>query len=66
MLERFRKVRDEIELRVKGWLENPEEEFRKPREEREQERLKRLGATRRKATTAGNAGTGDHDSFARA
>jgi arsenate reductase (thioredoxin) len=35
MLERFRKVRDEIELKIRGWLEHPEEDLRKLREERE-------------------------------
>ena len=29
MLERFRAVRDQIELRMKVWLEHPEEELRK-------------------------------------
>jgi hypothetical protein len=44
MLERFRAVRDQIELRLRGWLEHPEEELRKLREERErQERLEASG-----------------------
>jgi hypothetical protein len=44
MLERFRAVRDQIELRLRGWLEHPEEELGKLREKRErQERLKAFG-----------------------
>ena len=40
MLERFRKVRDEIELKLRDWLEYPEQELKKLREERERrERL---------------------------
>ncbi len=42
MLERFRAVRDEIELRIRGWLEQPEVELERMREEREQERRQRL------------------------
>jgi arsenate reductase len=47
MLERFRAVRDEIELRMKTWLEHPEVEFGRRREERERERQERLEAERR-------------------
>ena len=47
MLERFRKVRDEIELKIKDWLEHPEEELAKLRAEREREREERLRAARR-------------------
>ena len=39
MLGRFRQVRDEIEIRVKDWLENPEAELERLRESRERERL---------------------------
>jgi arsenate reductase (thioredoxin) len=46
MLERFRKVRDEIELKMKDWLEHPEQELKKLREERERERRERLAASR--------------------
>jgi arsenate reductase len=46
MLERFRKVRDRIELKIRDWLEHPEQEFNKLREEREQERGERLAAAR--------------------
>ena len=49
MLERFRAVRDEIELKIKDWLEHPERELEKPKEERERERRERLAASRRKA-----------------
>lgn len=47
MLERFRKVRDNIESRVMGWLEYPEEELKKLREVREQERRERPDAATR-------------------
>jgi arsenate reductase len=46
MLERFREVRDEIELKIKEWLEHPEQELKKLREERERERRERLAAAR--------------------
>ena len=42
MLERFRHVRDEIELKIKAWLEHPEDELRKLKQQRERERLERL------------------------
>jgi arsenate reductase len=46
MLERFRLVRDEIELKIRDWLEHPERELRKLKEERERERTERLAAAR--------------------
>jgi arsenate reductase (thioredoxin) len=46
MLERFRVVRDEIELKISDWLEHPERELRKLREKRERERRERLAAAR--------------------
>jgi arsenate reductase len=49
MLERFREVRDEIELKIRDWLDHPEKELRKLREERELERRERLAAVRREA-----------------
>ena len=52
MLERFRKVRGEIELKIKDWLEHPEQELKKLREERERERRERLAAARTAATTS--------------
>jgi arsenate reductase (thioredoxin) len=49
MLERFRKVRDDIELKIKDWLEHPEEELAKLKAEREHERHERLETARREA-----------------
>jgi hypothetical protein len=46
MLERFRVVRDEIELKIRDWLEHPERELQKLKEERERERRERLAAAR--------------------
>jgi hypothetical protein len=67
MLERFRAVRDQIEMRMREWLEHPEEELRKLREERERrERLEvesRAGAAPQ-ATAVGDAA--EHDPFRRA
>ncbi len=57
VLERFRAVRDEIELRMKAWLEHPEGELTRLREERERERRERLEAERQgTATPTGVAG----------
>ncbi|MBA3390192.1 MAG: arsenate reductase ArsC [Actinomycetota bacterium] len=42
-LEKFREVRDEIELKIKGWLARPEEELARLKEERERERRERRG-----------------------
>ncbi len=63
MLERFRAVRDEIELKIRDWLEHPEEELRKLREERERREL--LEASR---SGIGVSDGGDErpDPFARA
>jgi arsenate reductase (thioredoxin) len=66
MLERFRAVRDQIEVRMREWLEHPEEELRKLREERERERRERLEAERQRAATHEAAAVGDHDPFRRA
>lgn len=44
MLDRFREVRDGIERRILRWLESPEEELARLKEERERERLERLGS----------------------
>lgn len=41
--ERFRAVRDEIEPRMRNWLEHPEAELEKLREKRERGRRERLG-----------------------
>lgn len=46
-LDTFREIRDEIELKIKDWLEHPEEELRRLKEEREQERRERLEDARR-------------------
>jgi arsenate reductase len=46
-LEKFRQIRDEIEFKIKNWLEHPEAELKKLRQERERERRERLEATRR-------------------
>jgi arsenate reductase len=46
MLERFRVVRDDIEMKIRHWLEHPEREPQKLKEERERERRERLAAAR--------------------
>ena len=67
MLERFRAVRAEIEIRMRGWLEQPEAELRRLREERERERRERLEASEREATPVGNpAANQGYDPFRRA
>jgi arsenate reductase len=66
MLERFRAVRDQIELRIRAWLEHPEEELRRLREERERERRERLAAEYRGATSHEAPAVADHDPFRRA
>ena len=48
-LEKFREVRDQIEAKIHRWLEHPEEEIQKLKEEQERERQKRLTAARREA-----------------
>ena len=62
MLERFRAVCDEIELKIRDWLEHPEDELRKLREERE--RRERMGASRSEIGVS--EGDGRPDPFARA
>ena len=49
MFDRFREVRDGIERRILRWLESPEEELARLKEERERERLERAEAARREA-----------------
>ncbi len=70
MLERFRAVRDGIELRMREWLEQPEVELKRLREERERERRERLeeaGARERESAPVGNpSGSREHDPFRRA
>jgi arsenate reductase (thioredoxin) len=46
-LESFREIRDEIEQKIKGWLEHPEEELARLKAERERERRGRLDVARR-------------------
>lgn len=41
-LERFHEIRDQIEMKVRDWLEHPEEELRKLAEQREQEHRERM------------------------
>jgi arsenate reductase (thioredoxin) len=65
MLERFRAVRDEIELRLKIWLEHPEAELARLREQRERERRERMEAARSEAAVS-DSGDGRSDPFARA
>ena len=70
VLERFRAVRDQIEPKIRGWLERPEAELRGLREERERERRReRLEAEERGHETAlvGNPTESlEHDPFLRA
>jgi arsenate reductase (thioredoxin) len=47
MLEKFREVRDEIEHKIRDWLEHPEEELATLRAERQWEREERLRAAQR-------------------
>jgi hypothetical protein len=49
MLNTFREIRDEIEQKILNWLEHPEEELAKLKEERERERRARLEAAQRGA-----------------
>lgn len=49
MLDKFREIRDEIELKIKEWLEHPEEELAKLTAERERQRRERLEADWREA-----------------
>ena len=58
-------MRDQIEVRTREWLEHPEEELRKLREERERERRERLEAEARaggasQATAVDDASERDH------
>src|SRR5919107_6084933 len=48
-LEKFREVRDEIEQKILHWLEHPEEELDKLRDERERERRERIQTARLEA-----------------
>lgn len=69
MLERFRVVRDQIEMRMRGWLEQPEVELKRMREERERgrrERLEEAADREREAAYVGEAGAEGWDPFRRA
>jgi hypothetical protein len=46
MLEKFREIRDKIEHKLLDWLEHPEAELAKLREERQRERMERLRSAR--------------------
>jgi arsenate reductase (thioredoxin) len=65
MLERFREVRDEIELKIRDWLEHPEEELRKLRKERKREPRERMEASHSEIGVS-EGGAGRPDPFARA
>lgn len=41
-LERFREIRDQIELKIKEFLDNPDEELKRLKEQRERERMERM------------------------
>ena len=62
-------MRDEIELRIKTWLEHPEAELARLREQRERERLEireRMEAKRHGETTPiGGTRHEGHDPFRR-
>jgi arsenate reductase (thioredoxin) len=49
MQEKFREIRDQIEQKIRDWIERPEEEVAKVRVERERERRDCLEAARREA-----------------
>jgi arsenate reductase len=69
MLERFRVVRDQVELKIRGWLERPEEDLKRLREERERERRERLeaeGRQRQAAPLGDPLGGPEQDPFRRA
>ena len=64
-LDRFREIRDEVEVKIKGWLEYPEEELKKLKADRERERLERLEAARRDAEARDAARVGEEAAEAR-
>ncbi len=67
-LERFRAVRDQIELRMRGWLEQPVEELKWYREERVRERRERLeeAVAREAEREVASLGEEERDPFRRA
>jgi arsenate reductase len=64
-LEKFRQICDQIELKIKEWLERPEAELKKLKEERERERRERMEASRSEIGVS-NGGDGRPDPFTRA
>jgi arsenate reductase (thioredoxin) len=68
MLERFRLVRDQIELRMRGWLEHPEGELKRLREHEHRERLEEAADREREREAAhiGETGPEGWDPFRRA
>jgi arsenate reductase (thioredoxin) len=58
-LEKFREVRDEIEMKIKHWLEHPEEEIERLRAERDRERHERSRAAQREADSFAVSGAAD-------
>ena len=48
-LEKFRQIRNEIEQKIRDWLEHPKAQLARLREERERERREHLEAARREA-----------------
>lgn len=61
-------MRDQIELNVRGWLEQPEEELKRHREERERERRERLeeAVAREAEREVASLGEEERDPFRRA
>jgi hypothetical protein len=69
VLERFRGVRDRIEIRMRARLEQPEAEMKRLREERERERREWQAAEEREreAASIGTPASGqEHEPFRRA
>ena len=58
-LEKFREVRDQIELKIKHWLEYPEEEIERLRGERDRERQERSREVQREADSFAVSGASD-------
>jgi arsenate reductase len=64
-LEKFREVRDEIEAKIKDWLEHPEEEIARLKAERERERKERLEAAREEAEARNALATATPEAYPR-
>jgi arsenate reductase len=65
-LEKVREVRDQIEQKILHWLEHPEEELAKLREERKLERLARMEKARQEAEVRAQKSTNRHAQHSRA